>query len=71
MILESPLPALNPYFHLNHNECTGIWSDTIVNALARTRPHVSFVEKSETLGDIVFKDGQPLAIPKLIGNLCD
>ncbi|KAH8752644.1 hypothetical protein F5882DRAFT_432495 [Hyaloscypha sp. PMI_1271] len=61
--LESPLPALNPYFNLNHNQCTGIWSDAIVDALARTRPKASFVEKSENLGDIGFKDGQLLGSP--------
>jgi hypothetical protein len=60
---ESPLPALNPYFHLNNNECTGIWSDTIVDALARTRPKAYFLDKSETLGDIGFKDGQVLGSP--------
>jgi hypothetical protein len=60
---ESPVPALNPYFHLNNNQCTGIWSDTIVETLARTRPTASFVEKSETLGDIGFKDGQLLGSP--------
>ncbi|KAE9367001.1 hypothetical protein N431DRAFT_445687 [Stipitochalara longipes BDJ] len=61
--LESPLPALNPYFHLNNNQCTGIWSDTIVDVLAKTRPKASFIEKSETLGDIGFKDGQLLGSP--------
>ena len=60
---ESPVPALNPYFYLNNNQCTGIWSDTIVETLARTRPTASFVEKSETLGDVGFKDGQLLGSP--------
>jgi len=54
---------LNPYFHLNHDQCTGIWSDAIVDVLAKTRPKASFVEKSETLGDIGFKDGQLLGSP--------
>lgn len=61
--LESPVPALNPYFQLNNNQCTGIWSDTIVETLAHTRPKASFCEKSETLGDIGFKDGQLLGSP--------
>ncbi len=56
--LDSQLPALNPYFQLEKNQCTGIWSDPIVDNLARTRPNATFVEKSDTLIDVGFKDGQ-------------
>jgi len=61
--LESQVPALNPYFQLAKNQCTGIWSDAIIEHLSRTRPAASFVEKSETLGDIGIKDGQLLGSP--------
>ncbi|TVY67533.1 hypothetical protein LSUE1_G006557 [Lachnellula suecica] len=61
--LDSQVPALNPYFQLSSSQCTGIWSDTIVSTLARTRPGASFVEKSESLGEVGFKDGQLLAPP--------
>ena len=55
---DSQVPALNPYFQLEDKKCTGIWSDAIVENLARTRPSASFIEKSESLGDVGFKDGQ-------------
>ncbi|TVY34765.1 hypothetical protein LSUB1_G004849 [Lachnellula subtilissima] len=61
--LDSQVPALNPYFQLKNNQCTGIWSDTIIDTLAQTRPRASFLEKAEYLGDIGFKDGQLLAPP--------
>ncbi|TVY87959.1 hypothetical protein LAWI1_G006636 [Lachnellula willkommii] len=56
-----PSPSLNPYFQLKNNQCTGIWSDTILNELAHTRPRASFLDRAEYLGDIGFKDGQLLA----------
>ncbi|RDL33604.1 Uncharacterized protein BP5553_07972 [Venustampulla echinocandica] len=58
--LESQLPALNPYFQLQNNQCTGIWSDPIVGTLSRTRPVAAFVEKSETFSGICPSDGQLL-----------
>jgi len=63
---DSVVPSLNPYFQLQDNKCTGIWSDQIVEDLARTRPGASFAEKSESLGDVpLFKDGQLLGPPTL------
>jgi len=62
-MIDSQAPPLNPYFHLENNECTGIWSDQIVEDLARIRPGASFVEKSESFGDVGFKDGQLLNSP--------
>ncbi|CAG8975584.1 hypothetical protein HYALB_00006791 [Hymenoscyphus albidus] len=56
--LESQVPALNPYFQLQDNQCTGIWSDSIIETLDRTRPTAIFMEKSDTIGDVSFKDGQ-------------
>ncbi|ATZ46219.1 hypothetical protein BCIN_01g08550 [Botrytis cinerea B05.10] len=57
--LESQIPPLNPYFELKNNQCTGIWSPAIVDALASSRPSASFVEKAETLGELAInKDGQ-------------
>ncbi|ESZ98322.1 hypothetical protein SBOR_1315 [Sclerotinia borealis F-4128] len=57
--IESHIPPLNPYFELKNNRCTGIWSSIIVDALAKSRPSASFVEKAETLGELeVNKDGQ-------------
>lgn len=52
------MPALNPYFQLLNKQCTGIWSDAIVEALARTRPSISFIEKPDDLCEFDFKDGQ-------------
>lgn len=57
--LESQVPPLNPYFELENNRCTGIWSPSIVDALASSRPTASFVENAEILGELeVNKDGQ-------------
>lgn len=56
---ESQVPPLNPYFELKNNRCTGIWSPIIVDALEKSRPTASFIEKAETLGELeVNKDGQ-------------
>lgn len=57
------MPGLNPYFELDKNRCTGIWSDPIIDVLKKSRPATSYVEKSETLGDIGFKDGQLVGTP--------
>jgi hypothetical protein len=60
------VPSLNPYFQLQNNRCTGIWSDQIVECLSKSRPGASFVEKSDGLGDATFfKDGQLLRPPPL------
>ncbi|KUJ18758.1 uncharacterized protein LY89DRAFT_582210 [Mollisia scopiformis] len=61
--LDSQVPSLNPYFQLLKNQCTGLWSETIIDTLARTRPAASFIEKPENLDDVGFKDGQLLTAP--------
>lgn len=48
---DSQIPALNPYFQIEDRKVTGIWSDAIVENLARTKPSATFVEKSESLTD--------------------
>ncbi|POS85169.1 hypothetical protein EPUL_002137 [Erysiphe pulchra] len=57
--LESQIPGLNPYFQYNKEKCTGIWSDSIVESLYRSRPAAFFVEKPEILDDM--KIGQIFA----------
>ncbi|KAJ5782018.1 hypothetical protein N7457_003792 [Penicillium paradoxum] len=47
--LESTCPALNPYFQLINNECTGLWSPEILEALRNSRPSASFVELEDGL----------------------
>lgn len=42
--LDSMCALLNPYFQLSNNQCTGLWSEEIVETLARVRPSASFVE---------------------------
>ncbi|KAL3421384.1 hypothetical protein PVAG01_07829 [Phlyctema vagabunda] len=65
--LESQVPPLNPYFQLESNICTGIWSDYIVDTLARVRPKVAFVERSDSLGDVGYdKDGRLLTGPAFL-----
>ncbi|KAE8449506.1 hypothetical protein EG329_008115 [Mollisiaceae sp. DMI_Dod_QoI] len=61
--LESQVPALNPYFQLSKDQCTGLWSETIIDTLSRTRPAATFVEKPENLDDVSIKDGQLMAAP--------
>ncbi|KAM3083956.1 hypothetical protein ACMFMG_001934 [Clarireedia jacksonii] len=62
--LESQVPPLNPYFEMVQNRCTGIWSNQIVEELAKSRSSAYFVEKAETLGEVeVGKDGQFLTGP--------
>lgn len=42
--LDSTWPLLNPYFQLIHNECAGLWSCEILEALRDSRPSAQFVE---------------------------
>ncbi|KAF4636498.1 hypothetical protein G7Y89_g1601 [Cudoniella acicularis] len=61
---ESQVPALNPYFQLQNNEVTGIWSDSIIETLSYTRPAAQYLEKADTFGeDVGFRDGQIQAPP--------
>jgi hypothetical protein len=41
--LDSTCPPLNPYFQLVNNECTGLWSEDILEALRMNRPSASFM----------------------------
>jgi hypothetical protein len=56
--IDSVVPSWNPYFQLENNICTGIWSDLLVDTLAKSRPSATYVEKSEL--SFESKDGQPL-----------
>ncbi|KAL2061431.1 hypothetical protein VTL71DRAFT_7704 [Oculimacula yallundae] len=56
--LESQVPALNPYFQLQNRQCTGLWSEAIIDALTEARPTATFTEKPDDLCDFEFKDGQ-------------
>lgn len=57
--LESPMPLLNPFFQLNENCCTGLWSEKILIALAASRPAASFAELSDDFGGISYdKEGK-------------
>lgn len=45
--LDSACPLLNPYFQLVNNQCTGIWSDRILENLAESRPQARYAELTE------------------------
>ncbi|KAL4892847.1 hypothetical protein BDV59DRAFT_34394 [Aspergillus ambiguus] len=45
--LDSACPLLNPYFQLHNSQCTGLWSEDILEMLHETRPHAQFVELSD------------------------
>lgn len=42
--LDSTCPLLNPYFQLMRNECSGLWSCQILDALRDSRPSAQFIE---------------------------
>ncbi|KAH8816475.1 hypothetical protein F5884DRAFT_668023 [Xylogone sp. PMI_703] len=56
--LDSQVPPLNPYFQLEHNQCTGLWSETIVDHLARVRPHAAYLESDSDSEIILDKNGR-------------
>jgi hypothetical protein len=63
MEIDSQVPALNPYFQIAKNQVTGLWSESILQSLERTRPNATYLEKPGSLGDIGFKDGQLFTPP--------
>jgi hypothetical protein len=57
--LESPMPLLLPYFELKDNVCTGLWSDKILIALAKSRPAARYPELSDDFAGIKYdKEGK-------------
>jgi len=42
--LDSPFPLMNPYFQMKDGKCSGIWSDKLVELLAKHRPGASYIE---------------------------
>ncbi|KAK2805217.1 hypothetical protein FQN51_000740 [Onygenales sp. PD_10] len=40
--LDSACGLLNPYFQLDQNQCTGLWSENILEALHEARPNAEF-----------------------------
>lgn len=49
--LDSSCPPLNPYFELVNNECTGLWSDDILEALRVNRPSAMFFALTDGTGN--------------------
>ncbi|KAK2767739.1 hypothetical protein FQN54_003897 [Arachnomyces sp. PD_36] len=45
--LDSVCALLNPYFQLQNNKCTGVWSERILQALSEVRPAAHFEELSD------------------------
>ncbi|RKF75376.1 hypothetical protein GcM1_234060 [Golovinomyces cichoracearum] len=65
--IESKIPNLNPYFQFSKNQCTGIWSEEIVESLFKNRPAAFFAENPEMLGHLRSGYGSfPKARPKCI-----
>lgn len=48
--LDSPLPLMNPYFQLKDGKCSGIWSDKLVELLAKHRPAASYISLQDCFG---------------------
>lgn len=53
--LDSPLPLMNPYFQMKDGKCSGIWSDKLVDLLARHRPDARYI----ALQDAIVGAGNP------------
>ncbi|CAN8100840.1 unnamed protein product [Discula destructiva] len=63
--LDSPVPPLNPYFILRDGWCSGVWSDSIVRALAQARPDARFEDLAESFGEVgINKDGRMVISPE-------
>ena len=61
--LDSPRPLLNPYFHVDNNICSGMWSKNILAALSEARASAQF----ETIVDaniLDWFDGTMFSRPK-------
>ncbi|CAI7578447.1 unnamed protein product [Penicillium discolor] len=56
--LDSTCPPLNPYFQLVNNECTGLWSEDILETLRMNRPSASFIALTD--GTAAEYDGQQI-----------
>ncbi|KAH8173783.1 hypothetical protein LIA77_05202 [Sarocladium implicatum] len=65
--IESAFPALNPYFILSDQQCTGVWSDDIVAQMSRVRPDAFFPELSNSFGDIYYntQEGRIVVAPEI------
>lgn len=55
-------PQVKPYFTLTGNQCTGLWSDEILDALRQSRPMAQFVELSDGIHPEFDKEGAFVAI---------
>ncbi|KAJ5974973.1 hypothetical protein N7481_008680 [Penicillium waksmanii] len=56
------IPQVKPYFRLNGNVCTGLWSDAILKALKRSRPLAKYVELADGIKPLFSDDGHLLGI---------
>ncbi|KAI1433490.1 hypothetical protein GGR50DRAFT_497356 [Xylaria sp. CBS 124048] len=62
--LDSPVPALNPYFLLRDGWCSGVWSEQILEEIHRVRPDIQFKEIVDSFGEVgINKEGRLLINP--------
>ncbi|KAL2816264.1 hypothetical protein BJX63DRAFT_141852 [Aspergillus granulosus] len=45
--LDSACPPLNPYFQLVDDQCTGLWSEQILESLHESRPDAAYIKLSD------------------------
>ncbi|KAL3457903.1 hypothetical protein BJX64DRAFT_292661 [Aspergillus heterothallicus] len=45
--LDSACPPLNPYFQLVDNQCTGLWSEPILESLHEARPEAAYLKLTD------------------------
>lgn len=61
------MPALNPYFCIKGNSCTGVWSPRILEALHDARPEVEYEELLDSFGDMTINHNGQLVINSSTG----
>ena len=59
----SPIcPQVKPYFNLTNNECKGVWSPEILEALNESRPEAKYVELTDGIYPEYGESGRFLGI---------
>jgi hypothetical protein len=62
--LDSPVPPLNPFFLMKGGYVSGVWSESILSELQRSRPSLGYDEIRDDFGDMsVNKDGRMVISP--------
>ncbi|KAJ5573295.1 hypothetical protein N7450_010279 [Penicillium hetheringtonii] len=62
----SPIcPLIKPYFNLTNNECKGVWSPEIIEALRKSRPQAKYIELTDGISPEYGDTGRFLGIARI------